>query len=175
VGALPTDVSGSIALSDLRKQLRWTKVALGHVVKVSVWRGPTDYNFSDPVDFSILLHAFEQDFLMLSLQEIRDRRRELDAMEKEVIKTEKVRVLAEMKVKIRQLEITAEELRFKLDKPVKVDGAGKQIEETPLKPKPVVKYRNAEGKTRSGGRGRKPDLVKELEKSGGNIEEHRFC
>jgi len=113
---------------------------------------------------------------MRSLQLIRAEIRALQEEERATIKAMKAEVIASMMSNIKELGISPEELGFRIEK----TGRGaidKEVTEVPLqkaKIKTDVKYRNAEGKTWSGGRGRKPDWVKKIERDNGNIEDYRI-
>lgn len=85
----------------------------------------------------------------------------------EVRRQEIAGAINEIKEKIRQYQITPEDLGFKLGgKPGKAlkAASGKQI-----------RYRGPNGETWTGGPGRKPQWVKDVLSQGGDIESYRIA
>jgi DNA-binding protein H-NS len=85
------------------------------------------------------------------------------------VAAEKSALIADMKISIADYGITADELGFGV--PAK---AAVKSKSTALKTKAAAMYKNAEGKTWSGGRGPKPQWVKDVAAAGGNIEDYKI-
>lgn len=106
---------------------------------------------------------------MASLAEIRKQIEVLQKEAEDLIKKEKASVIEEIKRQIADYQISAAELGF--------SSSATSVEERKPARKaaaePLVKYRNEAGETWSGGRGRKPQWIKELEAAGGDIEQYR--
>ena len=83
---------------------------------------------------------------------------------------ERAEVIAQIQEQISAFELTASDLGFSRAS----SGAVRKARKSPAKSVPAaVKYRNAQGETWSGGRGRKPNWVLEVVNSGGDLEKFR--
>ena len=107
---------------------------------------------------------------MPSLEEINAQIAELTRQADEIKAQEKSNVIAELRQKIELYSITARDLR--LDIPSQTYREPRRAGEG--KEKPAPKYRNEKGETWSGGRGRKPQWVLDVNASGGDIEDYRI-
>jgi DNA-binding protein H-NS len=107
---------------------------------------------------------------MSSLEEIQAQIAELTRQAEEIRNQQKSNVIAEIREKIALYRITARDLR--LDIPSEPDeerqGSGKG------RGKAAPKYRDENGNTWAGGRGKKPQWVLNILSSGGNIEDYRI-
>lgn len=101
---------------------------------------------------------------MATVDDIQKQIDELLKQKSELLSKEKQSIIDELKLKIKNYEITAEDLGFT----VKNDRS-KKVAKTTLPPK----YRNdATGDTWHGGRGAKPKWVKDIEAKGESIEKY---
>ena len=102
------------------------------------------------------------------LAEINAKIAELQREAQELVQAEKATLIEDMKKNIADYGITAAELGFGSAK-----GKAASKGSAPKTKAPVM-YKNAEGKTWSGGRGPRPKWVKELEAAGEDIEKYRI-
>lgn len=90
----------------------------------------------------------------------------------EIVSNEKATIIAEMKEKISDYGITANELGFQLSTPT---TSVKPPKSTPTnKPKGEAKFRGPNNEEWSGGPGRRPEWVKAISEAGGKIEDYRI-
>jgi len=100
---------------------------------------------------------------MAILDEIKKQIAELQKQADAIVSQERQKIIAEIKQKDSDYNITASELGLSKK------SSGKKSTTT----EPVVKYKNENGETWSGGRGRQPDWVKAIKAAGGDIEKYR--
>ena len=100
-----------------------------------------------------------------SLSDIKAQIAELQRQADELVQAQKTAVIEDMKIKIQDFGITADELGFVL--PSKSSPKTK-------KTKAPVAYKNEAGLTWSGGRGPKPQWVKDVLAAGGDMEQYRI-
>lgn len=104
---------------------------------------------------------------MTTLAEIRKQIETLQKEADDLVKREKASIIQEIKQHIVDYQISAADLGFAPPPAAERKAAKKAAAE------PVVKYRNDSGETWSGGRGRRPQWVKDLESAGEDIERYR--
>lgn len=107
---------------------------------------------------------------MASLEELQAQIAELTRQADEIKAREKLGVVAEAREKIQMYEITARELGLEVFPPAR--RSGERSAASRARPEP--KYRDEHGNEWSGGRGRKPLWVQEIQNSGGDIEQYRI-
>lgn len=100
---------------------------------------------------------------MRTIQEVNQLIAELQNEKSQILSKERGNVIAEIKQKIIDFNITSSDLGFS-NQPETKKSANK---------KAVVMYKNEEGLTWSGGRGRQPEWVKAIKEVGGDIEKYR--
>ena len=104
---------------------------------------------------------------MASLEEIKKQIAELQKQADEIVSLEREKIIAEIKQKVADFNISASDLGLSKKSSKKKSGITTATE-------PVVKYKNEKGETWSGGRGRQPDWVKVIKAAGGDIEKYRL-
>ncbi len=106
-----------------------------------------------------------------TLADIKAQMAELQKQHDAIVANEKATIIAEMKEKISDYGITANELGFQLSAPTKV----KPPKSAPAdKPKAEAKFRGPNNEEWSGGPGRRPEWVKAIIEAGGDIEKYRI-
>lgn len=106
------------------------------------------------------------------LAEIKAQMAELQKQHDAIVANEKATIIAEMKEKISDYGITANELGFQLSAPT---TSVKPPKSAPTdKPKAEAKFRGPNNEEWSGGPGRRPEWVKAIIEAGGNIEDYRI-
>lgn len=100
---------------------------------------------------------------MSTYAELLNQAKLLDKQIQEARNAELASVIAEIREKMAAYGLTPADLESK--KFVRKVGASKAL---------VIKYRNEQGLTWSGGAGRKPDWVKDVMGRGGDIEQYRI-
>ncbi len=111
------------------------------------------------------------DELLAKRDDLRRQQEELDRQLAEIRRSERRSIIATMKATIQDHSITPAELGFQgVAIPQRPAGRGRRAG---LRPEPVVAYRDSEGRTWSGGRGRRPQWILDLQAQGVDIEQFR--
>lgn len=103
---------------------------------------------------------------MSTLAEIQAQIKKLQEQAEEIKSAELETVIADIKKKISEYDLTAEQLGF-----ATVTKGGRSKKATPKET--TVMYKNGELTWSGAARGRKPDWVKEILDAGGDIEKYR--
>lgn len=107
-----------------------------------------------------------------TLADIKAQMAELQKQHDAIVANEKANIIAEMKEKISDYGITANELGFQLSAPT---TSVKPTKSAPTdKPKAEAKYRGPNNEEWAGGIGARPKWVKAILEAGGNIEDYRI-
>lgn len=101
---------------------------------------------------------------MATYAELKAQAEALLAQAEQLRKQERAGVIAEIRARMAEYGITAQELA----------PAGRGRRAGSARPKPEPKYRGPNGETWSGGPGRKPEWVRQILAAGGNIENYRI-
>lgn len=108
---------------------------------------------------------------MPSLEELQTQIAELTRQAEEIKASEKLGVVAEARDKIQMYGITARELGLEVGAPV---TRGRE-RAAASRARPEPRYRDEHGNEWSGGRGRKPFWVLDIQNTGGDIEQYRIA
>jgi DNA-binding protein H-NS len=111
------------------------------------------------------------DELLAKRDELRRQQEELEKQLAEIRRNERRGIITQVKNTIQEYSITPAELGFHgVAIPQRPAGRGRR---TGMRPEPTIAYRDPEGRTWSGGRGRRPQWVLDLQARGIDIEQYR--
>lgn len=111
------------------------------------------------------------DDLLQRREELRRQQEDLERQLAEIRRNERKAIINSLKTAIVEHSVTPAELGFHgVAIPQRPAGRGRRAG---LRPEPVVAYRNPQGLTWSGGRGRRPQWVLDVLAGGGDIEQFR--
>jgi DNA-binding protein H-NS len=124
-----------------------------------------EYELGEPsVEGSLSFLTFRRDVVMATYAELKAQAEALLAQAEQLRKQERAAVIAEIRARMAEYGITAQDL---------VSGSARKGRGA--RAKGEIKYRGPNGETWSGGPGRKPAWVREILAAGGNIENYRVA